>query len=492
MNGKCEKMNIENEKKWFVYIGDHHEGPFSVLEVSERKNSGSVRDDSYVWCEGMNDWLMLSDVKELAQEVKKLEPAAPAPKVKAPPVNAKISPAKQNQGPAKPTMENKKATSSKKFAIYLALCLFVLLALSLGTLSALSRFAAEDVHAKIRPTLSRLIDKVPALALLFHLVPTLQDVTPDEQKDLEQARQGGADVTPKIAIALSQNDPNRPFFYVSTNLPDGTKFDVYLVGNSESLLNKLQYSAQYPVQTSKGFGKTEVYSSVGGQPIPKGEYQVVIVDSTEQEETIRAQLLNLPPLKASAKIPDGVPPNTHFSVVKNYFLGGPRDETYLTRLKQFHEKIRQNSDREFSELKQYSETLTSMYSTLTTEFNKIYTAKKPPPNLKAAWKKNADVWQQINGQLEQTVQTWSKETIQNEFFYGKVYALVKSAYESTKALFTIENGYIENPQDHATFDIQHGKALSETRDALELLRTKMDLIEKAPKSPSGLPTREGL
>jgi hypothetical protein len=51
---------------------------------------------------------------------------------------------------------------------------------------------------------------------------------------------------------------------------------------------------------------------------------------------------------------------------------------------------------------------------------------------------------------------------------------------------------VEKPEDHATFDIQHGKALSETRDALELLRTKMDVIEKAPKSPSGLPTREGL
>ena len=80
----------------------------------------------------------------------------------------------------------------------------------------------------------------------------------------------------------------------------------------------------------------------------------------------------------------------------------------------------------------------------------------------------------------------------NEFFYGRVYALVKSAYESTKALFTLENGFVEKPVDHATFDVQHGKALSETRDSLELLRAKMDAITKAPKSQSGLPTREGL
>jgi hypothetical protein len=70
-------MNIENEKKWFVYVGDHHEGPFNAQEVSEKKNAGLVTEESYVWCEGMNDWVMLSDAKELSSEMKKLEPSTP-------------------------------------------------------------------------------------------------------------------------------------------------------------------------------------------------------------------------------------------------------------------------------------------------------------------------------------------------------------------------------------------------------------------------------
>jgi hypothetical protein len=61
MNGKREKMNIENEKKWFVYVGDHHEGPFNANEVNEKKTAGLVNDESYVWCEGMSDWVMLSN-----------------------------------------------------------------------------------------------------------------------------------------------------------------------------------------------------------------------------------------------------------------------------------------------------------------------------------------------------------------------------------------------------------------------------------------------
>jgi hypothetical protein len=264
------------------------------------------------------------------------------------------------------------------------------------------------------------------------------------------------------------------------------------VGKSETLLNKLTFNAQNTVTTTHGFGKSEVFVADGGQLIPKGEYEVVVVDANEQTENLKAEFANLPPMKPGTELPSVVPPNAHFVLDKIYFLGGPRDEIYLTRLKQFHEKIKQNSNRELMELKQYSDTLNLQFSTLTTEFTRIYQNKKPSPQLLAAWKKDAATWQQINGQLEQTVQTWSKETIQNEFFYGKVYTLVKDAYDSIKSLFTLENSYVDHPADHGTYDIQHGKALSETRDALELLRTKMDVILKTPKSASGLPTREGL
>jgi hypothetical protein len=335
-------------------------------------------------------------------------------------------------------------------------------------------------------------DKFPGLVNIFHQVPNLQDVSADEQKELESAAQGFPEAGVKVAVALSQNDLNRPVFYVSTNLPDHTKFDVYLVGNPETLLNKLQYSGENTTTTLQGFGKTDVFVADGGQLIPKGEYQVVVMDATDQTETLKATIANLPALKATSPLPAQVPQNAHFIVTKTYFLGGTRDETYLTRLKQFHEKIKQSADHEVLDLKQYSDTLTMQFNSITTEFARIYQAKKMTPGLKAEWKKNTDTWQQINGQLEQTVQTWSKETIQNEFFYGKVFALVKSAYDSIKTLFTLENSYVEQPVDHATFDVQHGKALSETRDALEVLHNKMDVITKAPKTASELPTREGL
>jgi hypothetical protein len=495
MNGKREKMNIENEKKWFVYVGDHHEGPFNANEVNEKKTAGLVNDESYVWCEGMSDWVMLSESKELSTELKRLAPIESVPPLLNKNKTTSLDKQKTTTTQQTATTSPKKTISPKtksKAPLFLVLGLFFLVVIGIGGLAALSRFAPEDVHAKLRPTLAKVVDKAPFLAPLFHLIPSLPDISPEEQVELEAARNTPAETTPKIALALSMNDANRPLFYVSTNLPDRTKFEVYLVGSPETLLNKLQFTAQNSVKTSRGFGKTDVFLADGGQPIPKGEYRVVVAESPDQEESVKAALNALSPNKTNAKLPENIPQGARFVVMKSYFLGGPRDETYLTRLKQFHEKMKQKADGEITELKQYSDTLNLQFSTLTTEFNHIYQAKKLSPQLKQAWKKDANTWQQINGQLEQTIQTWSSETIQNEFFYGKIFSLVKSAYDSIKTLFALENSYVDKPSDHGTFDIQHGKTLSETRDALELLRTKMDAIVKAPKSPSGLPTREGL
>jgi len=277
-------MNNENDKKWFIYVNDHHEGPFTVTEVNEKKKSGLVTNESYVWCEGMNDWLMLNDVKELAQELKKLQPA-PAPIAKAQTTTS--SSGKTSSGiqslkkapvaAASPVVEPSKSETSaktkyKKLPFILGATAAAVVVLGFGLLAALSRLAPEDLHAKLRPTLSKLSDNVPIIGSAFHLVPTLTDVTADEQRDLEAARSGAPDAGVKVAVALSQLDSNRPAFYISTNLPDRTKFDVYLVGNSETLLNKLTFNAQNTVTTAQGFGKSEVFVSDGGQLIPKGEY----------------------------------------------------------------------------------------------------------------------------------------------------------------------------------------------------------------------------
>src|SRR5690606_37503415 len=157
---------------------------------------------------------------------------------------------------------------------------------------------------------------------------------------------------------------------------------------------------------------------------------------------------------------------TKFLFTRTFFIGGGRDDTYLTRLKAFHEKVKQSADREVQELKQYTDTLQMQFSSLTTEFGKMYRIRKLTHRQRAIWNKTTASWQQINGQMDQTIQTWTKETLQNEFFYGKTYELVKGAHDAIQKLFKVESSYIEQPSDRAGFEIEHGKALSEARNSL--------------------------
>ena len=66
-------MNTELQKKWFVYLADHHEGPFDAAELSDKKSSGPISQQSYVWAEGMADWKPLVEVTELSTAMRKIK-----------------------------------------------------------------------------------------------------------------------------------------------------------------------------------------------------------------------------------------------------------------------------------------------------------------------------------------------------------------------------------------------------------------------------------
>jgi hypothetical protein len=504
MNGNRAKMNMEIQKKWFVYVGDHHEGPFSVDEVRQKQIAGVVGKDSYVWAEGMADWQMLSQVQELANELSALHQKTQYLASQSEnEVRKSISPKADltNGTGSYRTLTSAEAKNSAnlkrsgapvgKMIGIVAGTLVVLFALSVLGLAMVSRTSNDELHTAFRPTLVSMVDRFPFLSSTFRLVPQFTDLKPEDQKELEDAQVGLPENGVKLAIALSKNDPNRPFFYLSSNLPHGTKLDALLIGNNETLLNRLQYNTQVPVVLQHGIGKTEILLAEGGQPLPKGEYTLFVSESNDQDEAIAHAFADYTPSRVQTKM-TLVPSSSHFLFSKTVFIGGERDQTYLTRLKAFHDKVKANAERELLELKQYADTLQLQYTTLTTEFGKVAKNSKISPAAKANWKRSTTQWQQINAQLEQTISTWTKETLQNEYFYGKVYELVKSAFESLKSLYTLENNYVDAPSDPTSFQIQQGKALSEAREAMDVLRAKVELILKAPKTSSGLPTREGI
>jgi hypothetical protein len=59
-------MTSPEEKKWYIYVVDHHEGPFSISELQDKMNLGLVTETSFVWADGMQDWEPVTEVEDLS------------------------------------------------------------------------------------------------------------------------------------------------------------------------------------------------------------------------------------------------------------------------------------------------------------------------------------------------------------------------------------------------------------------------------------------
>lgn len=66
-----------HDKKWFVYLGDHHEGPFTQIEIQEQLAGSKITKEHFVWQEGMADWKALQEVEELLAPPQEPAPSLP-------------------------------------------------------------------------------------------------------------------------------------------------------------------------------------------------------------------------------------------------------------------------------------------------------------------------------------------------------------------------------------------------------------------------------
>jgi hypothetical protein len=56
----------DQQKIWFIYLTDHHEGPFTPAEVGEKISQGLLNAQSLGWKDGMPEWLPLEQIPELS------------------------------------------------------------------------------------------------------------------------------------------------------------------------------------------------------------------------------------------------------------------------------------------------------------------------------------------------------------------------------------------------------------------------------------------
>ncbi len=479
-------MNPSEQKKWFVYVNDHHDGPYSVEQLREQKERGLLKPETYVWSEGMGDWDSLSQFPELMDAMefrsnKRLEPTGLIERKPSQTPDEVNPPAAQAPAPAK-----------NKFPVATVLTafgtVFGVVAAALIALVALSQVAPESVHSKLRPMFAMVVSKTPFLKPFIQVIPKLDDITPEDKKALEAALLADPLQEIKIAFALSRADLSKPSFYVTSNLPSGTKLEIAIIGDGDTLLNELNFSAKNSVSTVSGFAKSESFTGPGGALVPKGEYKIVVYESATQSDSVRDEIAKYPSTQAAEKN-DAVPGSARFVFGGKEFLGGEKDQTYLTRLRAFQDKVKDAAAKESSELTQYYETMKGAFEDMREKFKPIVNAKKVGPAQKKNWDAAFTSNTKVLEQITQTSQAWSEDMMNNEFFYGLVYKQVKTSLDILKKYSELVNNYSKNPTDKESFLIQVGQSITEVEQSLVAIKSKLDQIATNPKTPAGLPTR---
>jgi hypothetical protein len=406
-----------------------------------------------------------------------VEIEAPAPKVRAP---------------------RKPASGSFKGIVFVLLVAGVVGAYLGGMLDTLIqspgfKAARQGVGDLAQPYLLKLADKVPAVGKWVSPIAPLDDVDPEDYDALKQAAMSKLeDGGPKLAVAPSNSDPFAPVFYVSSNLPDGAVIDVYLEGIPDTLLNQLSFSGKAQTTIIKKLGKTGAIHFGDGKPLPRGDYVVYATEAAQQPNDVQTLLANVPP--ASAKVPASLPVGLRLLASKPVFLGGAKDGTYSSRLKEFHDRLRTKANTELAEVKQLSATIEGQLSSTSSKYSQLRKLGGTKPSFAArkAWNDFNSQWTKLEAQLRESFDKWTDQALANDFFYGILYTMTKSAGDSVAKLHQMQGDFFAGKVDPKAFEIQRGSALSTAEAAVSALKNKISQAENLAPTPNGMPRREGL
>jgi len=495
-------MDGFTEKKWYIYMSDHHEGPYSLADLQQKMILGEATSGSYVWAEGMADWAQMTEIPVFEsllrpEKVSMFQPnfalasgptvqAELAPQTEAMPIYeakvdsvafspsvATLEPVLEAHSPsvitdglahvpgvttASPPPARAKSSSSLIFTL-----LFLILVLAGISAYSLGYFSLD-------PFFLKLTDAVPALSKWISPIPKLTDVSPEDYNALKLASQAVIENGPAYAVALSKEDVFFPTFYVSTNLPDGTHFQVLAEGVPDTLLNQVSFDAKVDVTIAKKIGKSAPLKFSEGKPIPRGEYKISLRGA--DSSTIAQPLAK-----------------------KTYFLGGARDAVYTTRLKEFHERLMQKSKNELAEITQFAAVLETQLGQTSTKFRTFSGGKRITPALRKSWQAYDKQWNDLSHQLISSFDKWTPDTLANDYFYGSLYLLVQQAFKAVEKTHAVHHAFFTNSTssvDRNAFEVKVGEAASFAQNAINTLKSKISEAEKIPPTPNGMPRRDGL
>ncbi|MGK5081978.1 DUF4339 domain-containing protein [Bdellovibrionota bacterium FG-1] len=516
-------MDGFNEKKWFIYLTDHHEGPFSLAEIQTKIAQSQIAPSNYVWAEGMADWKPMTEVTEFGAILAPPPPSSPltpaaevAPAVPAEPIftvtptlEPSLIPFQEEPAIEKTrTLEVSELPQAKdsqasqpfnwvKFGVFVSLLAGITALFFAGTFDSFLRSPSiravgQTFSQFTQPQLLSLVERYPSLSQWISPLPMLEDVTTEDYQNLRNVASAQLETAgPKLAVALSTADILAPSFYLATNLPDGTLIDVWVEGIPDTLLNQPSLSTKVQATITKKLGKTAAVRAADGKPLPRGEYIIYITEAAQQPPSTQAVLSKLPPV--IAKVPANLPKGLKILVSKAVFLGGSKDGIYLSRLKEYHDKLHAKATTELTEIKQFATTLEGQLANDVEKFAQWRAGSKNgriSPAARKGWGGFTHQWIELQTQLKASYEKWTPQILQTEYFYGELYDLTRQAALAVEAVHALHDTFFSGKADLRALDIQLGTTVSGAQTALSVLKNKLETNEKLAPTPNGMPRKE--
>ena len=527
-------MESVNERQWFVYLGNHHEGPFSVEEVQSRISKGVVGPESYVWRDGLSDWMMLREVSELghllvAGAVTELPEKSAEPAVV--PLVAELSHDSrreteaqtgldqtpgahgQNESSAPPTAKPAAAVAPKARLPWVTLSVLLLVVTTgiLGTLAIQGRLnpvlqapivknSIELAQSFVEDRSQLLVQRFPKLGRWISPIRRIEEVSAEDFTALQAAARGSeATEGVKIALAVNRTDSAASRIWLSTNLPEGFRLEAHIVGKPDTLLNRFDFYSRQEVVVRRHLAEIGPIRYSDGQVAPKGDYAVFIVDVPVQAEPNAAQVLaklkqSPIPQLPGVSIPRSLQKGVKLIYVQSLFLGGKKDAAYQSRLTDFHMELAKRSAQELEELQQFVTTLKQQFDALQSAFAPFRSKlrAKINPTAKKKWTKEMEKWESLTTALQQQSLKWTSEYMRTVAFHGGSYLASQQAVSSVLKLFETQKAFISGQLDAPAFEFQAGPIETSAQGAVLALAARIQQLVLAPADSSRLPERDPL
>lgn len=540
-------MDGFKEKKWFVYMGDHHEGPFSLEEIQGKMQAGLVTASQYAWCEGMGDWQQIPEVEAFQSILKpslRLVPSVPpTPTERREPTltdATRMAPVSSGEGTIAvsrtdlhaPAAESVPGTASAvvetatPFVAQVltepqpqAMAASEVVTIAAHAPSIETPFAEEELVQKPKRNFRRLLRPLLWIALLASVTAAavlgVFDPLLSSPAVVGVSRTIG-NATRPVMLQLAEKVPlvsrwfspiprldevsaaDWPDFVDAARVPEpGTAPRVGVAVAQPDLLQP-SFLVSSPLPDGTVF-------DIEVEGVPD-----TLLNHTEFFAKSRATLASRWGRSDAIRTPDGrpVPRGEYWVRVfeagkggagaqplsrKGYFLGGVRDDTYRDRLKEYHVRLAEKAKAELEELKQFTGSVEQQLQSTQSEFTRYRAAKGKKPVAAAAktWANFHKKWTQFDAQLSGTVQSWTPEKLQTDTFYSSLYERVKAAALAQSQVHGLHHAWTTGAVS-PEFEQELQTAGTNAATAIREVREKIQQAEAIPPSSTGMPRKDGL